>query len=107
MWGFFTSNFKKRTHNFKKRTFVLMTVTELRKSIFKVFDEVEKTGVSREVTRKGKKFLIQPLGEKKLGLDNWKPKKKIIIGDPTDLVDFKVWDIEKDWREPDILDGKD
>lgn len=83
-----------------------MTVTELRKSIFKVFDEVEKTGVAKEVTRKGKKFLIKPLDKKKSKFDNLK-KKNIIIGDPEDLVNFKVWDIGKDWREPDILNGKD
>ena len=47
------------------RTFVIMTVTELRKNIFKVFDEVQRTGKPIEVSRKGEKFLLKPLSSKK------------------------------------------
>ena len=86
------------------RTFVIMTVTELRKNIFKVFDEVQRTGKPIEVSRKGEKFLLKPLSSKKSKLSYLK-KEGIIKGDSDDLAEIKVWDINE-WIEPDILDGK-
>ncbi|WP_425389853.1 type II toxin-antitoxin system prevent-host-death family antitoxin [Ekhidna sp.] len=81
-----------------------MTVTELRKNIFKVFDEVQRTGKPIEVSRKGEKFLLKPLSSKKSKLSHLK-KEGIIKGDSDDLAEIKVWDINE-WIEPDILDGK-
>lgn len=82
----------------------MMTVTELRKNIFKVFDEIQKTGKPIEVSRKGRKFLLKPLYTKKSKLDNLQ-REGIINGNPDDLPEFKVWD-ESEWGEPDNLDDK-
>lgn len=80
----------------------MMTVTELRKNIYKIFDEVQKTGKPLEVSRKGEKFILKPKNSKVNKLDNLK-KEGIINGDPEDLAEYKVWDLNE-WKEPDILD---
>jgi len=82
-----------------------MTVTELRKNIYKIFDEVQKTGKSIEVTRKGERFIIEAKNKKKSKLQmlmDFKPEK-IIVGDIGEKSDMSGWD-ESDWRELDVLD---
>ena len=79
-----------------------MTVTDLRKNLYKIFDEIQKSGKPIEVSRKGERFLIQPLAPKKSKFDSLK-KEGIIACNPDDLADVKAWDID-DWVEPKILD---
>ena len=69
-----------------------MSVTRLRNQLFKVIDEVIKTGIPAEIERKGHKLKIV-LDEKKSKLANLK-RHDCIVGDPDDLVDLKVaqWD---------------
>lgn len=82
-----------------------MTVTELRKNIFKVFEEMEKTGKPVEVSRKGEKFLIQPVKSKKSKLQklmDFKPRK-VVVGDIDEVANMSGWD-ENDWRELEVID---
>ncbi len=65
-----------------------MSLTALRNQLFKVVDEVIKTGIPAEIERNGHKVKIV-LEEKKSKLDNLKAHD-CIIGDPDDLVDLKV-----------------
>jgi len=65
-----------------------MSLTALRNQLFKVVDEVIKTGIPAEIERNGHRLKIV-LEEKKSKLDNLKPHD-CIIGNPDDLVDLKV-----------------
>ena len=65
-----------------------MSLTALRNKLFKVVDEIIKTGIPVEIERNNHKLLIV-LKEKKSKLDNLKPHD-CIIGDPDDLVNLKV-----------------
>ncbi len=70
-----------------------MSLTALRNRIFKVVDEVIKTGIPVEIERKGHRLRIV-LAEKKSKLDNLKPHD-CIVGDPEDLISLKV----AEWQE--------
>lgn len=72
-----------------------LTVTTLRKQIYRVIDQVLQTGVPVEVERNGKKVVIMPANAATSKLTNLKPRKGI-VGDPGTLVDVKVGE----WREP-------
>ncbi len=61
-----------------------MSLTALRNKLFKVVDEVIKTGIPAEIERNDHKLLIV-LEEKKSKLDNLKPHD-CIVGNPDDLV---------------------
>ena len=69
-----------------------MSLTALRNKLFKVVDEIIKTGIPVEIEKNNHKLLIV-LKEKKSKLDNLKPHD-CIIGDHDDLVNLKVteWD---------------
>lgn len=69
-----------------------MSITALRNKIFKVVDQVIKTGIPAVIERKNHRLKIV-LEEKKSKLDNLKPHD-CIVGDPKDLVKLKVaeWD---------------
>jgi len=70
-----------------------MTLTALRNQLFKVVDQIIKTGIPVDIERKGHNLKIV-LIEKKSKLDNLKPHN-CIEGDPDDLADLKV----AEWRE--------
>jgi hypothetical protein len=66
---------------------MVMTATEFRKDLYRVFDRCLKTGTSARITRKGKTFLIVP-PEEKSRLAALK-KRDVIKCDPDELVDIK------------------
>lgn len=72
-----------------------LNVTALRKQLYRVIDQVLKTGVPVEVERNGEKVVIMPAKAATSKLANLKPRKGI-AGDPDALVDLKVGE----WREP-------
>ena len=74
-----------------------MSLTALRNKLFKVVDEIIKTGIPVEIERNGYKLLIV-LEEKKSKLDNLKPHDSI-VGNPDDLVNLKV----TEWGETNNL----
>ncbi|MDY7031106.1 MAG: type II toxin-antitoxin system Phd/YefM family antitoxin [Thermodesulfobacteriota bacterium] len=65
-----------------------MSLTALRNQIFKVVDEVIKTGIPVVIERKGHRLKIV-LEEKKSKLENPKPHD-CIIENPDDLVQLKA-----------------
>ena len=69
-----------------------MSLTALRNKLFKVVDQVIRTGIPAVIKRNGHRLKIV-LEEKKSKLDNLKPHD-CIVGDPDDLVKLKVaeWD---------------
>lgn len=74
-----------------------MSLTALRNKLFKVVDEVIKTGIPAEIERNGHRLKIV-LEEKKSKLDNLKPHD-CIVGDPNDLIHLKV----AEWGETNNL----
>ncbi len=70
-----------------------MSLTKLRSQLFKVVDELIRTGIPVEIERKGHKLKIV-LDKKKSKLDNLKTHD-CIVGDPDDLVHVKV----AEWRD--------
>lgn len=65
-----------------------LSITALRRNLFKVVDQVLETGVPVEIERYGKKLLLLPV-EPVSKLANL-PRRQVIIGDPEDLVDLRV-----------------
>lgn len=85
-----------------------LTLTTLRKNLFQVADQVLATGEPVIIERHGRRLALvaEPVAPevppKKLrSLDNL-PRRNAIVGDSSDLAEFKVWDISE-WREPEIL----
>ena len=74
-----------------------MSLTALRNKLFKVVDEIIKTGIPVEIERNNHKLLIV-LEEKKSKLDNLKPHD-CIVGNPDELVNLKV----TEWGETNNL----
>ena len=74
-----------------------MSLTALRNQLFKVVDEVIRTGVPAVIERKGHRLKIV-LEEKKNKLDNLE-SHDCIVGDPDELVALKVGE----WVETDNL----
>jgi hypothetical protein len=73
-----------------------MTLTELRKNIYAVFDEVLKTGKTVAVQSKGRTVLISPgCTDGKIERLRKSKQPKAIIGDPDELIHLE-W--EKEWR---------
>lgn len=72
-----------------------LSPTALRHNLFKVIDEVIKTGVPAEIERKGHTLKII-VDEKRDKLANLK-QHHAIVGDPEELVSLKVgeWSEEK------------
>lgn len=70
-----------------------MSLTALRNKLFKVADQVIKTGIPVVIERKNHRLKIV-LEEKKSKLNNLKPHD-CIVGNPEDLIKLKV----TEWRE--------
>jgi hypothetical protein len=70
-----------------------MSLTKLRSQLFKVVDELIRTGIPVEIERKGHKLKIV-LDKKKSKLENLKTHD-CIVGDPDALVHVKV----AEWRD--------
>jgi hypothetical protein len=70
-----------------------LSLTSLRKQLYRVFDRVLETGVPVEVERNGRTVIIAPgqITGAKLGS---LPRRNGIVGDPDELVKVKVgeWD---------------
>ena len=73
-----------------------MTLTELRKNIYSVFDEVIKTGKTIEIQSKGKTVSLSPR-KRVAKLERLKKAAlpQAIIGNPDDLIHL---DWEKEWQ---------
>jgi hypothetical protein len=65
-------------------------------SLIHILDKVAETGVPLEVRRKGKRFIITPVQERRK-LDKLEPHPEFIVGNPDDLVHM---DWSSEW-EPD------
>ena len=74
-----------------------MSLTSLRGKLFKVVDEVIRTGIPAQIERKGHRVKIV-LEAKKSKLDNLKPHD-CIVGDPDNLIALKV----AEWKKTDHL----
>ena len=74
-----------------------MSLTALRNKLFKVVDQVIKTGIPAVIERNSHRLKIV-LEEKKSKLDNLEPHD-CIVGDPEDLVKLKV----AEWGEENNL----
>ncbi len=72
-----------------------MSLTSLRNQIFKVADEVIRTGIPVQIDRKGHRLKLV-IEKKKSKLGNLK-KHNCIVGNPDELIDLKVtkWQGEK------------
>ncbi len=69
-----------------------ISVTELRGNIYKLLDEVLRTGIPIEINKGGKKVRIVP-ANKSSKLQNLISRPDVIKGDPDDLVDIS-WERE-------------
>jgi prevent-host-death family protein len=76
-----------------------MSVTALRKNLYKVVDQVLETGIPVEVERRGRTVLISAAEPARSKLSRL-VRRDTIVGDPDDLVTLKV----SEWREPEDLD---
>jgi len=65
-----------------------ISLTALRSNLFKIVDDIIKTGNPVEIERNGHRLKII-LEEKRSKLDNLKPHD-CIVGDPDDLLQIKV-----------------
>jgi antitoxin (DNA-binding transcriptional repressor) of toxin-antitoxin stability system len=63
-----------------------ITATKLRQNLYTYLDKVIESGITIEITRKGKIIKINT-EEKKSKFDNLKPHK-IMSSDPADLIDI-------------------
>lgn len=63
-----------------------MTVTELRKDIYRVLDDVLESGVPQEVTRGSRTLMIVPAGGKRLRLEDL-PRREALNCTPDELVE--------------------
>jgi hypothetical protein len=72
-----------------------ITATRFRKEMFRILDELLKTGKSREIVKNGKRFLITPIEPFKSKFESFTPKN-IIVGDPEELVNIKVWEWDEE-----------
>ena len=69
-----------------------ITVTELRKNIYKLLDEVLNTGIPLEINKRGKKLKIIP-GGRANKLENLISRPKVIKGNSDDLAGIS-WEKE-------------
>ncbi|MFK5947651.1 MAG: type II toxin-antitoxin system prevent-host-death family antitoxin [Methylococcales bacterium] len=74
-----------------------MSLTALRQQLFKVVDQVIRTGIPTEITRNGHIVKIV-LADKKSKLDNLR-EHDCIVGDPEALVDLSL----HEWNEDNSL----
>ena len=69
-----------------------ITPTELRGNIFKILDEVLRTGIPIEIIKGGKKLRIIAVGKKEK-LQNLVSRPEAIKGEPEDLLNI-TWEKE-------------
>jgi prevent-host-death family protein len=69
-----------------------ITVTELRGNIYKIIDEVLRTGIPIEINKGGKKLRIIP-AEQPDKLQNLISRPDVIKGNPEDIVNI-TWERE-------------
>ena len=62
-----------------------ISATQLRKNVYKLLDEVLKTGIPIKINRKGKRLFILP-AEPVSKFDRLEKHPGCIVGDPEDLV---------------------
>jgi prevent-host-death family protein len=70
------------------------TVSALRADLYRIIDEVLRTGQPVEVVRKGERVRIVPV-EPASRLDNLTSRPDVIVGDPEELVHM---DWSHEWR---------
>ncbi len=71
-----------------------MTVTELRKDIYRVLDDVLETGVPQEVTRGARTLMIVPAGGRRIRLEDL-PRREALNCTPDELVETSwTWNPE-------------
>jgi antitoxin (DNA-binding transcriptional repressor) of toxin-antitoxin stability system len=75
-----------------------ITVTEFRGKMFRLLDDVLKTGIPIEITKGKQRLRITPVktGNK---LDNLVPRPEVIRGNPDDLADIS-WERELNFDLP-------
>lgn len=82
-----------------------LTLTALRKNLFRVADQVLATGEPVIIERHGRRLALVAESAQTPESDTHKPKlanlprRKLFKGDPEDLAEFKVWEIAE-WQEP-------
>ncbi len=72
-----------------------MTITELRKNIYAVFDDLLESGKSIEITRNGKKIIISPQENGKKMERIKKPSQRVFKGNSDEILTIN-W--EKQWH---------
>lgn len=72
-----------------------LTLTSLRKNLFKVADHVLATGEPVVIERDGRRLVLSLEASRSL-LDAL-PRRDAIVGDPEDLVEISTWD-ESQWQ---------
>lgn len=71
-----------------------LTLTQLRANLYKIVDQIIKTGTPIEVERKGEKIRIIPVKKKKK-LDNLIKHPETLLDDPENIVHI---DWSKEWK---------
>lgn len=71
-----------------------ITLTALRQNIFQIADRVLATGEAVVIERDGRRLVLAP--EPVASRLDCLPRRKVIVGDPEDLVDLPTWD-EAQW----------
>ena len=77
-----------------------LNLTTLRQNIFQLADKVLETGEPIVIERNGRRLILGPAPQpalRRLRLDQL-PRRKLIVGDPDDLVNAPTWD-EASWLE--------
>lgn len=64
-----------------------LTASKLRENIYRILDQVLKTGTPVEIVRGDRKLRIVPVEEsRKSKLASLRPRAKVVVGDPEELV---------------------
>lgn len=66
-----------------------LSITALRRNLYKVVDKVLETGIPVEIERNGRSVLITP-AESTFSKLSRLPRRHAIVGDPDELVTFDV-----------------
>lgn len=74
-----------------------ITATRLRSELYRILDEVARTGEPIEVERAAGRIVIQPAKSARTARPRGKPQgnPQLVVGDPDDLVHF---DWSKHWK---------
>lgn len=71
-----------------------VTASELRQNVYRLLDEVLRTGVPLEIERQGRQLRIVPV-DASSKLERLEPHPGTIAGDPEELVEY---DWEGEWQ---------